>query len=115
MGKVTYVKSDTAAGIVVQQSAKAWYDVPQFTEIDFEVSGGPSYSGNGSSIPTEEDMKPAETEPPVQENDETSAAPEEDSGSGLGSGSGLFKDIEEFYENGGTEEDWFNGFFFEEE
>jgi len=135
VGTVTYVKSDTAAGIVVEQSSKAWYDVPQYTEIDFEVSGGPSYSGDGSSIPTEEDMKPAETEPPetippettppAVKDPETSAdteAPEDGdvtgSGSAVGpgsSGSGLFKDIEDFYANGGTEDEWFDGFFFGEE
>lgn len=120
IGNVKYVKSDTAAGIVVSQSEKAWYDVPQFTEIDFEISGGPSYAGSGTSIPTEEDMKPAETEPPETEppvieepetetEKETEPPRETESGSILNSGSGssgsgLFGDDE-----------WFDGFIFGED
>ena len=137
VGDVKYVKSDSAAGLVVKQSEKAWHDVPQFTEIDFEVSGGPSYSGNGDTIPTEDDMKvpettppetqppetePPETEPPETEPEETEPADTDSDNTGSGSaggpgtsGSGLFKEIEDFFANGGTEDEWFDGFFFDEE
>ena len=132
VGDVKYVKSDSAAGLVVKQSEKAWHDVPQFTEIDFEVSGGPSYSGNGDTIPSEDDMKvpettppetqPPETEPPETEPPETEPADADSDNTGSGSaggpgtsGSGLFKEIEDFFANGGTEDEWFDGFFFDEE
>ena len=124
IGEVKYVKSDTAAGIVLSQSENAWYDVPQFTEIDFEISGGPSYSGSGTSIPTEEDRKPVETtppetEPPVIQISETETEwgtepPGEttnsggsilNNGSGM-SGSGLFDD---------DDDEWFDGFIFGED
>jgi len=120
VGDVVYIKSDMAAGLVVTQSEKAWYDVPQFTEIDFEISGGPSYSGDGKTVPTDEDMKepettPPETEPPVPETEETEQKPEETEKDDSDSGGGLFKDIEDFYEQGGTEDEWFDGFFFDED
>ena len=45
----------------------AWASVPKYSEISFTVSGGPSYAGDGKTIPTEDDMKwtPVETPEPV--------------------------------------------------
>ena len=131
VGDVTYVKSDAAAGVVVSQSEKAWYEVPQFTEVDFEVSGGPSYSGDGSSIPTEDDMNPVETAPPEtrpvetepEETESSETEPEATESPDTGetednpyqSGSGIFKDPAD---NGteDTDDGWFDdGFVFGEE
>ncbi len=70
VGKVTYVKNWRTAGTVFEQSVEAWKEVPKYSAIDFTVSGGPSYAGDGTSIPTEEDMKwkPPETTTTVPEN-----------------------------------------------
>lgn len=57
VGEVTYVQNWQTAGTVIDQSVDAWSSVPKHSEIDFTVSGGPSYSGDGKTIPTEEDMK----------------------------------------------------------
>ncbi len=62
VGEVTYEKNWQTAGTVISQSIEKWTSVPQHTEIDFVVSGGFSYAGDGKTIPTAEDMKwkPAE-------------------------------------------------------
>ena len=67
VGEVTYVKNWRTAGTVFEQSVDPWKEVPKYSAIDFTVSGGPSYAGDGKSIPTEEDMKwkPAEPTTPV--------------------------------------------------
>ncbi|MBE6542672.1 MAG: PASTA domain-containing protein, partial [Ruminococcaceae bacterium] len=82
IGNVEYVKSDKAVGSVVSQSVEAWYEVPKYTEIDFTVSGGPSYSGDGTTIPTASDMKPSTTRPvvtpTVPDDDETETDREPD-------------------------------------
>ncbi|MBR4960383.1 MAG: hypothetical protein IKY52_05765, partial [Clostridia bacterium] len=53
--------------------ADAWVEITKYSKIDFVVSGGVNYSGNGTSIPTKADLtvptKPTpepepETEPP---------------------------------------------------
>ena len=67
VGEITYEKSDKTAGTIIGQSVEAMLDVPMFTEIDFTVSGGASYAGDGKAVPTEEDMKPAEIKPAVPE------------------------------------------------
>lgn len=65
IGKITYRKSDQLAGTVLEQSVQAWsQEVPQYTEIDLVISGGASYSGDGTTIPTAADMQPAKTEAP---------------------------------------------------
>ena len=75
VGDVTYVKSDMTAGSVVEQSVTAWLEVPQYSSVDFKVSGGASYSGNGKTLPSVSDMNsapettPAETEPTVDETE----------------------------------------------
>ena len=72
VGKVTYERSGNPAGTVIKQSADAWVEITKYSPIDFVVSGGANYSGNGISIPTKADLivpekpKPApepETEP----------------------------------------------------
>ena len=67
VGDVTYEKNWQTAGTVIGQSVDAWSSVPKYSEISFTVSGGPSYAGDGKTIPTEDDMKwtPVETPEPV--------------------------------------------------
>ena len=78
VGDVTYVKSDMTAGSVVEQSVTAWLEVPQYSSVDFKVSGGASYSGNGKTLPSVSDMNsapettPAETKPTHDETDNSS-------------------------------------------
>ncbi len=57
VGDVTYEKNWQTAGTVIGQSVDAWSSVPKYSEISFTVSGGPSYAGDGKTIPTEEDMR----------------------------------------------------------
>lgn len=54
IGKVTYVQNWQDAGTVVSQSVNAWVEVPLYTEIDFEVSGGWDYSGDGTTPPVKD-------------------------------------------------------------
>ncbi len=56
-GDVKYVKSDSAAGTVVSQSLVAWKEAAEYSAVDFTVSGGASYSGDGYTLPTDEDKK----------------------------------------------------------
>ncbi len=61
VGEITYVRSDEPAGTVLEQSVEALtQQVPLYTAIDLTVSGGESYSGDGKSLPTAEDMLPAD-------------------------------------------------------
>jgi len=61
VGEITYVKSDEPAGTVLEQSVEAMtQQVPLYTAIDLTISGGESYSGDGKSLPTAEDMLPAD-------------------------------------------------------
>jgi len=53
IGDVKYVKSDQTAGTVVSQSINAWVEIPMYTEIDFTISGGWDYSGDGYSLPAD--------------------------------------------------------------
>ena len=66
VGEVTYVKNWRTAGTVFEQSVDPWKQVPKYSEINFTVSGGPSYAGDGKSIPTENDMKWTPVETPVE-------------------------------------------------
>ena len=49
--------------------------ISQYSSVDFKVSGGASYSGNGKTLPSVSDMNsapettPAETEPTVDETE----------------------------------------------
>jgi beta-lactam-binding protein with PASTA domain len=67
VGEVTYVKNWRTAGTVFEQSIDPWQQVAKYSEINFTVSGGPSYAGDGKSIPTEEDMKWKPAEPVTPE------------------------------------------------
>lgn len=78
VGKVTYVKSNLEAGSVVEQSVEAWYEVPQFTEIDLTISGGASYSGDGTTIPTKDDLRPSQTISPKDDEYESNYPDYED-------------------------------------
>ena len=60
VGNVKYVKSNSSAGSILEQSLEAWYDVTVYSEIDFVISGGASYSGDGKTPPTAADMKPSD-------------------------------------------------------
>ena len=62
VGNVQYVKSESNAGAILEQSLEAWYDVPIYSAVNLVISGGESYSGDGRTPPTEEDMKPTEDE-----------------------------------------------------
>ncbi len=68
IGEVTYVKSTQAMGVVVKQSVTAWEEMPLYTPIDFEISGGEDYDGDGTEPPkpketeSDEETEPAETE-----------------------------------------------------
>ncbi|MBE6617175.1 MAG: Stk1 family PASTA domain-containing Ser/Thr kinase [Ruminococcaceae bacterium] len=62
VGKVTYVRDDGVPGLVLSQSIDAWYEVPIYTSVDFTISGGPSYSGDGSTVPTPEDLEESKPE-----------------------------------------------------
>lgn len=79
VGKVTYERSSNPAGTVIKQSADAWVEIAKYSEIDFVVSGGAYYSGDGTTIPTKADITPPviETEP----EPETEPVPEDSSSS----------------------------------
>lgn len=62
VGKVTYVRDDGVPGLVLSQSIDAWYEVPIYTSVDFTISGGPSYSGDGSTVPTPDDLEESKPE-----------------------------------------------------
>lgn len=73
-GKITYQKSNRIPGTVIEQSADAMKEIEQYAKIDFVVSGGAFYSGDGTAIPTYWDYteKEPETEPetdPYEEDD----------------------------------------------
>ena len=86
IGKVTYEKSEKAAGTVIGQSIEAGEPVYYYTVIDFVVSGGPKY-GEPEETTTEEvttdpeeSSTPEETvEPEESSSEETPADPEESS------------------------------------
>ncbi len=73
IGNVVYVKSEQPMGTVVKQSVPAWDELPYYTAIDFEISGGKDYDGDGSmpEKPQETDAS-EETDAP----EETDAAEE---------------------------------------
>lgn len=69
VGSVQYVRSDSNAGSILEQSLKAWYEVPIYSEVDLKISGGASYSGDGITPPTAEDMRPSDDETDEPWND----------------------------------------------
>ncbi|MBQ8642184.1 MAG: protein kinase [Clostridia bacterium] len=73
VGEVTYERSTNPAGTVIRQSADAWVEIAKYSEIDFVVSGGVNYSGDGTTIPTRADMYVPETKAPETEPPETEA------------------------------------------
>ena len=92
-GKVTYRQSSQAAGTVIEQSADAYKEIVKYAEIDFVVSGGSYYTGDGTVapspyeyLPKETETTPAETEPeetaPYGFGDETDDSDDGDDGDG---------------------------------
>lgn len=69
VGSVQYVRSDSNAGSILEQSLEAWYEVPIYSEVDLKISGGASYSGDGITPPTAEDMRPSDDETDEPWND----------------------------------------------
>ena len=69
VGSVQYVRSDSNAGSILEQSLEAWYEVTVYSKIDLVVSGGASYSGDGRTPPTAEDMRPSDDETDEPWND----------------------------------------------
>ena len=101
-GTVLYVKSERPVGTMVTQSVSPWAAVPVYSKIDFNISGGPSYSGNGTTKPTADDMKPVDTG--EKSGGEGSGADSGSDGDSAGSGT-------EAGTSGGdqgTTEDWFD-------
>lgn len=72
IGEVIYVKSDQPMGTVVKQSVPAWEELPLYTRIDFEVSGGSDYEGDGTELPVSPETDSAETEDPTNESKDPS-------------------------------------------
>ncbi|MBR5444532.1 MAG: protein kinase [Clostridia bacterium] len=96
VGKVTYERSSNPAGTVIRQSADAWAEIAKYSSIDFVVSGGSNYSGNGTSVPTKADLAtPAPKPTPAPETEEipTSPAP----GSSDNGGDGTIFTEEDFF------------------
>ncbi|MBE6614770.1 MAG: PASTA domain-containing protein [Ruminococcaceae bacterium] len=86
VGDVTYERSSNPAGTVIKQSADAWVEIAKYSKIDFVVSGGANYSGDGTSIPTKADLyvptpKPEpETEPAPTDPDPVLPDTDDDDG-----------------------------------
>ena len=79
IGKITYEKSEKAAGTVISQSIEAGEPVYYYTVIDFVVSGGPRY-GDPPETTEEETTTPEEVTTPEESTDpEESTTPEESS------------------------------------
>jgi len=51
VGKVTYEASNQPAGTIIKQSVDAWKEITKYSKIDFVVSGGSFYTGNGTTPP----------------------------------------------------------------
>ncbi|MGN1410198.1 MAG: protein kinase [Eubacteriales bacterium] len=114
VGKVTYVKSTSTAGSVVEQSVNAWLEVPQYSEVDFKVSGGASYSGDGTTIPTAEDMQHQPTEPETTKPGTSTPEPDTDDNGGEDSSDSWetepdagYNETEDDSEDPGYDDDWF--------
>ncbi len=101
VGTVTYEKNWRTAGTVFEQSVDPWKQVPKYSEISFTVSGGPSYSGDGTSIPTADDMKwtPSEVE------DDTSG--DSDANVEVGGGTDVDTEVGGGTDEGTTGDSWF--------
>ena len=103
IGKVTYERSDEVAGTVIEQSVEASLMVPLYTEIDLKVSGGSSYSGDGTTLPTAEDMKIVEPDPIKPDDSNTDNTDHNDNTGSEGSGTTIQPDDDDW-----MDDDWFN-------
>jgi len=95
VGEVTYERSSSPAGTVIKQSADAWVEIAKYSEIDFVVSGGVNYSGNGTTPPTKSDTYVPEPEPiPEPETEpETEPTPEYSTEDGITDYESFFQGI----------------------
>ena len=74
-GKVTYRQSSQAAGTVIEQSADAYKEIVKYAKIDFVVSGGSYYTGDGTVAPSPYEYLPKETETTPAETEPEETAP----------------------------------------
>ncbi|MBQ7599178.1 MAG: Stk1 family PASTA domain-containing Ser/Thr kinase [Clostridia bacterium] len=102
-GSVLYVKSERTPGTMVTQSISPWASVPVYSKVDFTISGGASYSGDGKTRPTAEDMKSV---------DNGTGGTGSDDGGGSGSEEGSEDTVADTDSGGNSEtghgEDWFD-------
>ena len=96
-GEVTYRQSGQAAGTVIEQSADPYKEIVKYAKIDFVVSGGAYYTGDGTVAPSPYDYTPRETETAQPETEPEETAPYgfgdntgDDGGDSGGSGDGGF-------------------------
>ncbi len=94
IGEVTYVRSEQTVGTILSQQVdgqpvEAWKELPLYTEIDFEVSGGRNYSGDGTALPYRGETLPPDEEVPNEDTtDSRDDDPEETERETQSSGSG---------------------------
>ena len=93
VGEVTYERSSSPAGTVIKQSADAWVEIAKYSEIDFVVSGGVNYSGNGTTPPTKSDTFVPEPEPEPETEPETEPTPEYSTEDGITDYESFFQGI----------------------
>ena len=55
VGRVTYQRSWSDVGTVLKQSVEEFKSVPEFETVDFVISGGGYYLGDGTNIPEKDD------------------------------------------------------------
>lgn len=85
-GEVTYRQSNQAAGTVIEQSADAYKEIVKYAKIDFVVSGGSYYTGDGTVLPTPYTYSSRETE---------ETEPEETAPYGFGDDNTVYTDDDE--------------------
>ena len=89
-GEVTYRQSNQAAGTVIEQSADAYKEIVKYAKIDFVVSGGAYYTGDGTVAPSPYDYTPRETETTEPDTEPEETAPfgfgDDDTGDDSGDG-----------------------------
>ena len=89
VGDVTYERSNNPAGTIIRQSADAWVEIAKYSKIDFVVSGGAGYSGDGTTPPPKVSASVPENKPPLPQTETET----DTSNSGNSSGGGLFPGV----------------------
>ncbi len=77
VGKVTYKRSETSAGVVLEQGIKSHTEVDMNTPVSFVVSGGPNYDETDNTIPptiTDSDINI----PPIVDGDDENGDGDDD-------------------------------------